>query len=263
MDKMTRYLTPAKIGLLCLIELYTDNAIPTASTISVLSFIIDHILPVSLPRPRNTSSNGSPLSSSHKFTIMIQDFENLLISHPSATGLPGRTLWDNFLKKLWSLDSLDALHVFFDRRTHLLARTREEQKGDEEMGIPSSSGEVILLSRTSPFGTFVRRCQLEFTRLQLNDAMSLWKAFIVYRRPTLSFWRMRNPKAPGNGWDGFDVVLNSEEESWKNEVLARIAYGDLMDGTNIGRELVSTHDVEKLLEFQVDQMQSKSRNASV
>lgn len=258
---MTRYLTPAKIGLLCLIELYTDNAIPTASTIPILSFIIDHVLPTSLPKPRNHSQDSGLLNSSLSFTITIRDFEKLLISSPSVAGLPGRTLWDSFLTKLWSIDTLDALHVFLDRRSHLLARTHEDQMRDEEMGMPPSSGEVILLSRTSPFGAFVRRCQLEFARLQLNNSMDLWRAFIAYRRPTLPFWRKRNPKAPVDGWKGFDAVLNLEEGNWQNEDLARVAYGDLMDGCGVESELVSTHDVEKLLEFQVDQMQSKSSNS--
>jgi anaphase-promoting complex subunit 5 len=254
---MARYLTPANIGLLCLIELYTDSVVPTASTIPILSFIVSHLLPSSLSKARNNLANTQSGDEGRNFIISIQDFERLLSGRPSASGLPGRSLWDIFLKKLWDINSLDALHTFFERRSHLLAKTREDAQADADMGIPPPSQNMILLSRTSPFGAFVRRAQLEFARLKFHDAVNLWKSFTVYRQITFSTWKKRNPDA--NSWS-FDAVLEEGEEEWAQaslEAFAMVAYGDLPSQNKSSDGLVSTNDVEKLLEFQIEQMQSR------
>jgi anaphase-promoting complex subunit 5 len=254
---MARYLTPAKISLLALIELYTESVVPTASTIPILSFIISHLLPSSLPKPQNSLPGAESSDSSRNLNISIKDFEKLLGTHPSASGVPGRSLWDLLLKKLWDIDSLDALHLFFERISHLLAKAREDIQKDTEMGIPPPSQDMIMLSRTSPFGTFVRRSQLEFTRLKFHDALELWKNFIAYRQVTLPQWRKRNPNA--DHWS-FDAVLQKGDEVWGGdalEIFASITYGDTLRRPESAQGFMSTEDVEKLLEFQIEQMQSK------
>lgn len=254
---MARYLTPANIGLLCLIELYTDSVVPTSSTVPVLSFIVSHLLPSSLPKPQNNLPATEARESNVNFIISIKDFENLLSGHPSASGLPGRSLWDAFLKKLWDINSLDALHVFFERRSNLLCKSREDAQMDTDIGIPPPNQTMILLSRTSPFGAFVRRSQLEFARLKFHDALNLWKSFITYRQVTLSTWKRRNPNA---GTWSFDVVLEDADEEWGQEALetfADVVYPNVLTQNGHTEGLVSTNDVEKLLEFQIEQMQSK------
>lgn len=256
---MARYLTPAKIGLLALIELYTDAVVPTASAIPILSFIVSHLLPSSVLTTQNLSHGMVDGQTTGSVIISILDFEKLLSVHPSASGLPGRSLWDLFLKKLWDINSLDALHVFFDRRSHLLAKTKEDNQRDAQMGILPPSQDMIVLSRTSPFGTFVRRAILEFTRLKFQDAIELWKSFITYRQITLPLWKKRNPDI-GN-WS-FDSVLREGDDEWGDDALetfASIAYGNLHTQPHDVGGFVSTDDVEKLLEFQIEQMQSKRR----
>jgi anaphase-promoting complex subunit 5 len=256
---MARFLTPAKIGLLALIELYTDAEVQTSSTIPILSFLISHILPPNPPSPLNPSEDQA--YGSDNFILSTKQFEELLIDHP-ASGLPGRSLWYLFLKKLWDINSLDALHVFFDHRSHLLVKTREDLQRDAEMGIPPPSPGMILLSRTSPFGTFVRRAQLEFFRLKFHDALNLWKSFVAFRQQTLAAWKKKNPDA--DHWS-FDVVLHEGSEEWGDNVLetfGSVAYGSLINQPEDADGLVSTDDVEKLLEFQVEQMQSKLKRRS-
>jgi anaphase-promoting complex subunit 5 len=255
---MTRFLTPSKIGLLALIELYTDGIVPTASTIPILSFILNQLLPSTLSKSQHSvfaSASASPPNL--PFLLDLKSFETLLSAHPAACGLPGRTLWDHFLEKLWAIDSLDAVHVFFARRSHLLAKTREEVKKDSEIGIPPASADMIILSRTSPFGSFVRRANVEFDRLRFSDTQSLWKAFVRWRQETRSYWARR--KGMLNRWAG-DKALSDGEDEWgpeATEMLELVAYGGLeIEDGNEG--CVSTDDVEKLLEFQVEQMQSKS-----
>ena len=251
---MTRFLTPSKVGLLCLIELYTDGVVPSSSTIPILSFILNQFLPstqsVSQPT-RYTPAQDLP------FILDLGSFETLLTAHPIAAGFPGRTLWDGFLAKLWEIDSLDALHDFFARRSHLLAKTREDAKKDNEIGLPTPSPDIIILSRTSPFGSFIRRAKVEFERLRFSDVQSLWTAFARWRHETRTYWARRSGIL--NRWAG-DQALSDGEEQWgpeATEMLELVAYGGLdIEDNEEGR--VSTDDVEKLLEFQVEQMQSRS-----
>ena len=249
---MPRFLTPSKVGLLALIELYTDAVVPSASTLPILSFVVNQVLPSSYPK-----NLQQPPSSNHlPFFLDIKAFETLLSAHPSASGHPGRSLWDHFLTKLWRIDSLNALHEFFAQRGNLLAKSRDDAKRDGDLGIPPPSGEMILLSRTSPFGTFVRRSIVEFERLRLSDTIQLWAAFVRWRLETKAYWSRRSGET--GRWAG-DRVLTQGEEEWGTtgaEMLELVAYGT--SHPDMGDEgKVSTDDVEKLLEFQVEQMQSE------
>lgn len=240
---MSRYLTSSKIGLLALISLYCDSVVPSAATIPILSFLVSHLLHVSaVVFPKDSQA------SDRNYAISIEDFQKATIV--LVSGIPGRTIWDLLLKKLWEINSLDALNVFFDNLLLLLEKTREEQQKDAEEGIVSEPNR-ILLSRISPLGAFVRRAQLEFTRLQIHDSITLWKSFVKYREPTLPLWRKRNPAAGKNTFD-----TNLEDNNFGlGDWLTEIAYGDL-DHSNRKETIISTDDVEKLLEYQVNQMQS-------
>ena len=247
---MSRYLTSSKIGLLALISLYCDSVVPSTATIPILSFLVCHLLPASVVTSAKESS-----SATRNLGISIEDFQKSTII--LVSGIPGRTVWDLLLKKLWEINSLDALNVFFDGLSLLLEKTPEQQERDAEEGIMPESHRV-LLSRVAPLGAFVRRAQLEFTRLQIHDSIMLWKSFVDYREPTLPLWRKRNPSA---GKKTFDTNLE-DYHLHLGDRLTEIAYGDL-DDSNRKEALISTDDVEKLLEYQVDQMQSMVRNAAL
>jgi len=293
---MSRYLTPAKIGLLALIELYVEQAVPNDAILPVLGFLTSHILDVDLivpPNPNNPRSlaatnhgsfsqsaaaGASATDTRHQWqraesviglVVSIKDFETVLLPFAAADRIPGRRLWDRFLEKLWGIDSLNALQEFFERRTDLLARTKEELRAMAEAGeeVPPRWREgAVLLGRNSPFGAFVRRVSLEFARLQFNHSAELWKAFVKYRQPTAGYWRRRNPQY---GRLSFDSVLMTGEHEWggaETEELAVAAYGDMLleglggghgEGGKSDRLPVSTDDVDNLLEYQVEQIQSK------
>lgn len=239
--RMSRYLTPTKIGLLAAVSLYADSVVPTAATIPVLSFIVSYLVP-----PSGLASGAELSDSGDNIAIPIENLQRATIKH--ASGIPGRTLWDLLLKKLWEVNSFDAMHVFFGSLSLLLLKPQEEQQGDDDF----QDTRRLHFSRTSPFGTFIRRAQLEFTRLQLYDAITLWKKFVTYRSPTLSMWRRRNP---GAGKLSFDTNL-TDGQLGKNEQLFAIIYGELEDGGH-DSATASTDDLEKLLEFQRDRMQSE------
>lgn len=240
---MSRYLTPSKIGLLALISLYTEPVVPSVATIPILSFLASHVLPFSSSYSQNKSSSQLP-----HVTLAIEDFQEATISHVS--GRPGRTIWDLLLDKLWKLNSFDALHVFFHTLSSLLRKTPEEQQQQAEDVIESNPN-CIRLSRASPLGSFIRRAQLEFTRLQFHDGVTLWRKFVAYRAPTLPQWKKRNQAA---GHISFDTNLQ-EERLDLGDRLTDVVYGELAHGIKHDAS-ISTEDVEKLLEYQIDQMQS-------
>lgn len=237
---MSRYLTPSKIGLLALTSLYTEALIPSAAIIPILSFIVSHLLPID---PQNTSDDFS--DSSRSFTLPIDSFQQITITQPS--GIPGRTVWDLLLNKLWEINSFDAVHQFFYDLSLILEKPRVGPDADEPTTLKLRH---IQLSQSSPLGAFVRRSQLEFTRLQFHDAITLWKSLIAYRSSTMALWRRRHPGISAS------IDTNLQEEAvGSEEVMKSILYGDL-NNTSLKDANISTEEVEKLLEFQVDQMQS-------
>ncbi|KAI1449136.1 anaphase-promoting complex subunit 5-domain-containing protein [Annulohypoxylon stygium] len=250
---MSRFLNPAKIGLLALIELYANKAVPTSSIVEVLSFITSHLIDTA-PTSSNTESRWKRAETTVSLVISIADFEKVLAPHTAASGIPGRSLWYAFLDRLWKIDSLDALHEFFERCSDLLAKTKDELRRDEQEGLPIPGPEVILLSRNSPFGAFVRRSQLEFTRLRFHDAFELWKDFVKYRQTTAAYYRKKTPSFQRLS---FDHVLLAGENEWGPGVedVASVAYGDMLRDDASSTLPVSTDDIEKLLEFQIEQMQ--------
>ncbi|KAL8733624.1 MAG: hypothetical protein Q9166_002034 [cf. Caloplaca sp. 2 TL-2023] len=244
---MSRYLTPSKISLLALITLYSDGVVPSSATIPILSFLVSYLLPV-----HSKTSRKDHEISQDGFTISIEQLQKATISYTSA--IPGRTIWDLLLKHLWTINSLDALHAFFNGLPLLLEKPLDEITDDED-DIEHSRPKRMLLSRNSPLGAFVRRSQLEFTRLQFHDGISLWKSLIVYRAPTLAVWARRNPAA---GPQSLDSNLQAGSINAYGTI-ADLIYGDVT--ANVRKDGLlkdgntSTEDMEKLLEHQVSRMQ--------
>ena len=247
---MARYLTPSKVGLLALVSLYTESIIPSVATIPILSFLASHALRVS------TFSNVRSQVIGPKYNPSggIEELQKATASH--ASGVPGRTVWDLLLQKLWRINSFDALHVFLDDLSLLLQKSLNEQQKAVDLDLGHNPNR-ILLSRISPLGSFIRRAQLEFTRLPFHDGVALWKAFVVYRNPTLQYYKKRNPAA---GPTTFDSNLQEVDLAWGHR-LTRVVYGDL-GSVSLSSLATSTADIEKLLEYQVDHMQSKSSSQS-
>ncbi|KAM0109741.1 APC5 protein [Aspergillus fumigatus] len=181
------------------------------------------------------------------YIVAIDDLEDALSS--KASSIPGRSIWDLFLKKIWSIDSCDALEVFFTEISDILVKSREEQIRDRDNGLAPETGRMRL-SRCSPLGAFVRRAQLEFTRLQFHDSVKLWKGFVHYRLPTYRVWSKKNPSTERDPVDINLLELNLDSTSH----LAQVAYGNIEMQEEDGI-YVSTKDVERLLEFQIGELQ--------
>ena len=241
---MSRYLTPSKVGLLALISLYTESVVPSTATIPVLSFLVSNVLPTGLSTREKESQQGESIGT-------IEAFQKITIA--LGSGIPGRTIWDLLLNKLWKINSLDSLHAFFDSLHHLLQKTPNEVQRLGVAGVDSNPNR-LLLSRVSPLGAFVRRAQIEFTRLQFHDTVTIWKDFIAYRAPTLGQWKKRNPTA---GPSSFDVNVRADYPGMEDRVTGLVYVSD--DKSAKKKPVVSTVDVEKLLDYQVERMQSMWR----
>jgi anaphase-promoting complex subunit 5 len=253
---MSRYLAPAKVGLLALIELYVQGAVPNDALIPVINFLTSNILDHDLTGPSaSPAARWKKADDIIKLTLSIHHFEQVLSPFAAADRLPGRRLWDRFLEKLWGIDSLHALHEFFRRLPNLLMRTKAELREMAERGEEPPSG--VLLSRNSPLGAFIRRLDHEFSILQFDHASELWVTFVKYRQPTAAYWRRRNPHFNRLS---FDSVLLTGEYEWgpQTDELAVAAYGNtlLLEDQDTSPP-VSTDDIERLLEFQITLVQSE------
>ncbi|KAJ5594453.1 uncharacterized protein N7459_000661 [Penicillium hispanicum] len=234
---MTRYLTPWRISLLCLITVYTEGVVPNSSAIHVLSFLTAGLFPLD-PADKQWEKH---------YLLTIAELEEVLSGHESS--VPGRTLWDLFLKKIWSLQSLDALEEFFaDVLPSLLAKTREQVIQDRDNGLAPENG-GMRLSRSSPLGAFVRRAYLEYTRLQFHDSVKLWSDFVKYRLPTYYMWARRNPS---DGHAPVDINLGMYGLE-PNSYLSQVVYGNVEDDED--EVVVSVKDAERLVEFQIGELQ--------
>lgn len=237
---MPRYLTAQKISLLVLVKLYCNSDFPPSAKIPILSFIVSFSIPPAVSYARAAHS-----SDEHSRSLSIEAFDNVLHSH--ASGMPGRTLMDVFLKHMWEINSFDALNDLFDNIDQLLVRPKQPSPDVSSEDLQDQ----VILSKTSPLGVFVRKTKLEFTRLQFDDSMKLWSEFIKYRAPT-SQWTKRLAGLASSGVD-----RNAAEMSLcPGDSLYDVAYGALAkEGED---QNMSVDDFDRMLEFQLDKLQRES-----
>jgi len=170
---MPRYLTPGRICLLVLIDLYLAGEAASSIRVDLLAFVASRI---------HSTARQEYVDVVEVLKHVGGDasaFSDVMSQWPS--GVPGRTTYDAFLQRLWSFGGLDALHVFFDHLSGLIAS-------------PATGEAQGSLSRASPIGQYVRRCCIEFTRLQFADSQELWQGFVRYRASTRGSWARKNPE---------------------------------------------------------------------
>ena len=238
---MSRFLTPTKISLLALALLYTEGVIPTSECTKVLKLLVSQMVSDS----KHASSQSEDI---HEHGLSISALESTLSSLGSI--MPGRTIYDLLLRKLWSIDCSDALDNFVTNLPYLLSKSREQMQHEKENRV-YVEGQNSGILRTSPLGAFIRRCYLEYTRLQFQDGITLWQDFVAFRAPTRQAHEKKNAS---DGRNGLDVNL-SEMQIDSSHPLAQIMYNDLLERDKRYESNFSVYDVEKLMEFQVSEMQ--------
>ena len=240
---MIRYLTPSKIGLLVLIALYTEAMVPDDAIIPILTFITSRLIPQSVSVTDTSNDSTSP-------SLLISDFEK--VTRGFETTIPGRTLHDAFLRRIWAISSLHALHNFFRNLSRILTKPRPQ------LLLEPPPDDKILISRVSPLGVFVRRAQLEFVRLQFDDSVKLWISFIKFREASEPLWRKKRPSIGVFGLDSnlADLDLGPDSD------LLHVVYPTFNHGREYEPEL-STEEMEKLLDFQLEKLQRTSCSLTV
>nr|QEJ80696.1 putative anaphase-promoting complex subunit 5 protein [Teratosphaeria zuluensis] len=220
---MPRYLTPGRVCSLVLIEIYLSGEVASNARLPLLSFIASRI-------------HATIQHEQADVTDLLDDVEQDASALSSTlrqweTGVPGRSLYDHFLSRLWALDGLDSLHVFFEQLGQLIALSRPSENGERS------------ITRASPIGQYLRRCCVEFTRLQFNDTQNLWNSFVSFRAATYDFWASRNPEAARK--------LQADQG-----VIAFSSDGRQSDSMRLHAEAgVSAEDVDRLLTASIHRLQ--------
>ncbi|KAK3944020.1 hypothetical protein QBC46DRAFT_306265 [Diplogelasinospora grovesii] len=256
------FLTPAKIALLALIDIYIEGAVPFDAIVPVVRFITSHlaISDAQIKTSVKPDQRWGRVTHSIDLVTSLVPLEKLLAPFVASDRVPGCRLWDRYLDTLWGIDSVHALHDFFARREQFLVQTKAQLRESAKHGEEPPSG--MRLSRNSQFGAFFRKCHIEYGRLQFHALSTLWNAFVQYRQPTAAHWRGVRPH---HGQLGFDVVLAEACASRPGSgaaTLARLAYDhDILDEGEGAEIPVSKDDVGRLLEFQVGQIQKYGSRA--
>jgi len=222
---MARYLTPRRIGLLALTALYLDGHAAESSRLSILNFLASHI----------------HLTTDYEHLEIAKLFDNLEEDLPAffeplrnlASGVPGRNMYDILLGYLYGLNGLDSLHDFFEMFNGRLYPVTSAAE-------PSPAG----LSRSSPLGQYIRRCHVEFTRLQFADLQTLWSTFSSYRAPTWDYWASKNPE------DASRLVKEG-----LNPSPSQYAVSSSEPGVSFLTRDISSDDADNLLTFSIHHLQ--------
>lgn len=107
----------------------------------------------------------------------------------------------------------------------------------------------LRVSTVSPIGQFLRRCTLEWLRLQFSDAHQLWEEFALFREPALRFvghsplgWNVRH-RAMSN---------DESEETFHSNILHENLQRQRHDPSHTASSL---DDIERVMQFQMRQLQ--------
>lgn len=236
---MARFLTPSKIATLLLIQLYCERAISDSGFTATLELIAKLILP--------TSNEGQK-----HFDGEYESFNSVLqsVSKIETSTDPGQTVYDVFIERLWKLDSFDRLDSFISWFPSVLSPDREVLLKERELGLTIKHDGWI--SKASPIGAYIRRCVLEYVRLHFHDCMTLWTDFVAHQQHAKSL----HTETSAGEWP--ISVRSSDLGEWKSHPsLATANSGQLNHGSHEHHLLtIDTHDVTKLLEFQIAEMQT-------
>lgn len=111
------------------------------------------------------------------------------------------------------------------------------------------------VSPHSPVGQFLRRCNLEYVRLQFHDAQHLWEDFLLFREPSRSAWAARNPDHGTATVDLGVLPVSStpEMQLHPSSILVDRLHRRYVDS---GDALPSQDELENMIQFQLEHLQS-------
>lgn len=235
---MAHYLTPPKIALLAFAIFYLDGIFDWDATVSVVKFITARLL------PENTGPAQSKVGAQIHTSLTLDDLKSLFEAVSSSAF---QEHWEEFVNRLWAIDNIDQLFDFFHNLKELFVR-RDTFRNQSEHREPT------LVTKTSLIGIFLRRAMLEFERLNFHETVSLFQGFQSFREPTRAV--RDSSKRTTTAHQDRSVAEQAEVDELTlgkvSEILTQAS-----ERSEADFESVSSSDLERLLRFQVEQMQSK------
>lgn len=245
------YLSPAKIWLVVLLKLLQQGCVPDKALSAVLTFLASHVQPevAASLAATNKSVTAAPdlfIPKPDTFKTSLHGFAS---AYESTKGAPlSCTLWQLFAKQIKDIRSLDDLTALLSDVEHFFSN----ESGSQE------DATITVLAPTSPFGVFVRRVKVEFELLRFADMMQLWHDFKAYGRPLVNNADLDHLEAclalelPLEDSEQHSDETLDDDYGWASEIISHAvtSRGDADAG-------LSQFDFERLLGFQVAQMQSQ------
>ena len=235
---MSRYLTAGKIGILTVVAMYCDGYVPKGATIAILSFITSRLT------PHIAEADGVNSKSGTSDPLALHDFESVL--KPFQKARNAANLWDEFVMVSWRIRNLDELFTFFRSLPRLFSPRQDIDKLPAE-----ACSQQTGLARTSMIGVFVRRAMVEFDKLGFQDTVLLWQSFETFRKPTTTSHPFLAQVAAD--LDPTWNFLKADKDSGGR--ISSILSKSGEEAFSL-KPSVSSDDVEKLLGFQIDKIQS-------
>ncbi len=267
---MRPFLSPARVVILSLIDMYCSDVVSEEDDDFVLQLINCYVTD-SYVRPANQRQrflsrwqrafmNIGLLSNVHSLRPALQ---TCFTAH-SPSDLPlCITLWDDLVARLWlRLCTLDHMVPFFDNLHTYIALTYAEQRVQRELGIGDPPGAPMQLERRSPLGLLVYQSYIEFSRLSFAGRCELWEDFVRYRDPTRTDFKILWPHDYPLDQVLFDGVLSEYQGEWgtQTETIARVAFDRMLKDESVS---ASSDETDKLVALLIDRARKSSFKLSL
>lgn len=218
---LTEDLSPHKITLLILINIYCNNKIPRTSLKSVLTLLI------------NLISNGSLFEGEE--LVVIPTVEDLF-KRFSDNGMESACL---ILDDLWNINSVEDLDSKLGNIYGLIVGS----------DVVFSDDNVRKISSRSLLGGFIYKVVTAFRLLKFEEVYLLYEAFVDYREPTREMYIS----------NGGTIKVNNTDQESKDDNLFKQLNQQLLGSTtngNIKYLPVPKHDLQVLLDKQIHLLES-------
>ncbi|KAK9469469.1 anaphase-promoting complex subunit 5-domain-containing protein [Lipomyces arxii] len=150
-DNLAQFITPPKIAVICLIEVYCSRLIALHARTKVLMLLLNWI-----------DAKYSCL-----FLLKLEDFESALKDIPTVHN---QTVRDVLLQRIAEIYSIDVLYSVISDIDDQFFIDPESKSGAKR----------TLVSSTSVVGHFLRRCYVDFKAMEFERRLDLWQSFCLF-----------------------------------------------------------------------------------
>ncbi|CAK7565218.1 MAG: APC5 protein [Sporothrix epigloea] len=264
---MRRYISPARIVLLLLIDIYCSNSAVQEEDDDFILELITSYCADPYAQPNNERQRYLArwqrallcvdlLRSPQSVRPALQQcfVASSVIDHTDREAAPLRvTIWDDLVARMWlRLVSLDNMGPFFESILLNLAPTYAELRAQRELGIedPVDDGR-ILLHRRAPLGAVVYQACHEYQQLSFGERCEIWEDYVRYRNPTRTDFDILWPHDSGVSDLLFDAVLTENQADWgaQTDTVARVVFDRMLKTTAVSSSL---DDIDKLVALLVE-----------